>query len=114
MIGGEDVREFSTLEVAVALNGLKTSGVSVAIFDDVEVLADNWGPICGIGGGVGSVGMALLTASCKVKLNKTLIKQLKYSKKIPSNSNWLLPVVRWPLLNPRCQCKPTKNQKKSS
>lgn len=41
MIGGEDVREFSTLEVAVALNGLKTSGVSVAIFDDVEVLADN-------------------------------------------------------------------------
>ena len=81
MIGGEDVREFSTLEVAVALNGLKTSGVSVAIFDDVEVLADNWGPICGIGGGVGSVGMALLTASCKVKLNKTLIKQLKYSKK---------------------------------
>ena len=81
MIGGEDVREFSTLEVAVALNGLKTSGVSVAIFDDVEVLADNWGPIWGIGGGVGSVGMALLTASCKVKLNKTLIKQLKYSKK---------------------------------
>ena len=63
MIGGEDVREFSTLEVAVALNGLKTSGVSVAIFDDVEVLADNWGPIWGIGGGVGSVGMALLTAS---------------------------------------------------
>ena len=40
-----------------------------------------------------------------------MIKQLKYSKKIPSNSNWLLPVVRWPLLNPRCQCKPTKNQK---
>ena len=63
MIGGEDVREFSTLEVAVALNGLKTSGVSVAIFDDVEVLADNWGPIWGIRGGVGSVGMALLTAS---------------------------------------------------
>ena len=44
MIGGEDVREFSTLEVAVAaaLNGLKISGgVSVAIFDDVDVLADD-------------------------------------------------------------------------
>ena len=89
MIGGEDVREFSTLEVAVAatLNGLKISGgVSVAIFDDVDVLADNnWGPIWGIGiagGGVGSVGMALLTASWfHEKSNKNIDQTiLKYSK----------------------------------